>query len=153
MHGLDRKRTNHSYVQHRRRFVANSCDLSLVCAPSPCANGAQCLLLNANTDYYCSCPGNLPLGGKNCDQLVLPTTLPRESTLQSCCILVIHLVAVAVTPAPTSPCASAPCLNAGVCTPNALTNSYTCACNQVAYGLRCERTRRSTRASFSHIRV
>ena len=92
----------------------------LACTQNPCANGAQCVPINSNTDYYCICPTNLPLGGKNCDQLILPTT---------------------TTPLPiASPCASAPCTNGGTCVVNSISNTYTCICNQVYYGPRCERT-------------
>ena len=45
-----------------------------VCTPNPCANGGQCILTNFNTDYACQCPVNLPLDGKNCDQLLTKTT-------------------------------------------------------------------------------
>jgi EGF-like domain len=47
--------------------------LLLVCSPNPCWNGATCVVINGNSDYYCICPSNVPLTGKNCDQL-LPTT-------------------------------------------------------------------------------
>lgn len=46
-------------------------DLYLVCSPTPCSNGAQCIVLNGNTDFYCICPTNLPVTGKRCDQLNL----------------------------------------------------------------------------------
>ena len=51
----------------------------LACLSNPCANGGQCFSRQDNKDYYCQCPPNLPLGGKNCDQLIITTTIrPRQ---------------------------------------------------------------------------
>ncbi|CAF0985001.1 unnamed protein product [Adineta steineri] len=45
-----------------------------ICTPDPCANGGQCVPINAGTDYYCDCLPGLPLGGKDCDVLITTTS-------------------------------------------------------------------------------
>ncbi len=54
-------------------------DIYLVCSPSPCSNGGQCVAVNSNTDFYCICPSNLPVTGKRCDQLNLESTTTTSS--------------------------------------------------------------------------
>ncbi len=51
----------------------------IVCSPNPCANGGTCTLTTFNNDYTCQCVTNLPLGGKNCDQLIAVTTTAYPS--------------------------------------------------------------------------
>ncbi|CAF3504982.1 unnamed protein product [Rotaria sp. Silwood1] len=95
-----------------------------ICWSNPCRYGGTCLEINGNTDYVCYCPPNLPVGGKNCDQVTtITTTLPT-------------------TPAAVSSCSSNPCLNGATCSISPFTNSYFCTCNDFTYGTRCENLNR-----------
>ena len=106
----------------------------IVCSPNPCWNGGTCIPMSNNLDYTCVCPSNIPLTGKHCDQL-LATTTSGEFHLSPFSSLFESSIPIMIA---WSPCSSNPCMNSGVCSVNAISNTFTCTCSIYYYGNRCE---------------
>ncbi|CAF3825169.1 unnamed protein product [Rotaria sp. Silwood1] len=87
------------------------------CSPNRCANGGTCIQINGGTDYFCHCPAHIPLGGKNCDQLIQTTRTTAMTTTA--------VVSTTTTPRLSS-CASNPCANGGTCIPINGGSDYIC---------------------------
>jgi len=125
-------------VSYSRIFdcrVSGFDDWYLVCSPTPCLNGAPCVALNSNTDFYCVCPTNIPVTGKRCDQLNIGSTTTSSFFFLLDFRLTFSSIATSIT---VSPCTITPCLNGGVCTFSQFSNTYTCSCGLTYYGTRCE---------------
>ncbi|CAF1152239.1 unnamed protein product [Adineta ricciae] len=84
------------------------------CFPLPCANNATCTVVDT-FDYTCKCPDDLPVGGKNCDQLLVPQN-PNV---------------------PGGDCKVNPCQNGGYCQ-HEHHNIHACQCANGYWGRFCE---------------
>ncbi|CAF0992558.1 unnamed protein product [Adineta steineri] len=84
------------------------------CFPNPCANKAVCTPVGWD-EYHCACPKDLPIGGKNCDQLL---TNPNPEV-------------------PQGNCRTYPCQNGGYCYHDHH-SIYYCECAKHYWGKFCE---------------